>query len=63
MDADVNNQPCQCELCQPNWYMGSGGDVFEAQPAEQTARQVTLEELHTRKVMSRQVDELMPATG
>lgn len=33
MNAVVNNQPCQCELCQPNWYMGRADDSFEPQPA------------------------------
>lgn len=62
MDADVNNQPCQCELCQPNWYMGRSDEYFEPQPAEQTARQVTLEETHARKLMFRREHELV-ATG
>lgn len=50
MDGDVNTQPCQCELCQPNWHMGRDDDFFEPQPVEQKARQVALEETHARKV-------------
>jgi len=62
MDADVNNQRCMCELCQPNWYMGHDGETFQPQPAEQEARQVTLEELHVRKV-ARETAEFASATG
>lgn len=54
MKADVNNQqPCNCELCQPNWHLGRDED-FEAQPAEAPARQVTLED-HMAKVMANQL--------
>lgn len=58
MDADVNNQ-CQCELCQPNWYLGRD-DSFEVQPAREA--QAALEEVHGRKLLSRQED-LALATG
>jgi hypothetical protein len=52
-----------CELCQPNWYMGHDGETFQPQPAEQEARQVTLEELHVRKVARETTAEFAPATG
>jgi len=61
MDADnVNsNQPCQCELCQPNWYLGSGGD-FIPQPAEQ----VMLDEVHMRKLHAQfQQEDFVPVSG
>lgn len=54
MDADVNTtQPCQCELCQPNWFLGRD-DNFEAQPVEVQPRQATLEEVHMAKVLASQ---------
>lgn len=62
MSADVNTQPCQCELCQPNWYLGRDDDHFEPQPVEQIARQTALEQDHARKV-ARQDLELAGATG
>ena len=45
MDTNVNGHPCQCELCQPNWFLGSGGD-FVPQPV----MQVTRDEALTRKL-------------
>jgi len=60
MNADVNNQqPCTCELCQPNWHLGRGDHDFDAQPAEAKARQVTLEEVHARKMASNQFANVM----
>lgn len=54
MDADLNNkQPCQCELCHPNWNLGRSEDEFEAQPAEAPVRRVTLED-HLAKVLANQ---------
>jgi|OpeIllAssembly_1097287.scaffolds.fasta_scaffold01325_8 hypothetical protein len=63
MNADVNNQQeCQCELCRPNWHLGQDDNFFERQPAEQPARQVTLEENHLRKV-AKKAFEFAEATG
>jgi len=63
MDADVNKtQPCQCELCQPNWFMGSGGD-FVPQPVAEV-RQVVLEEAHIRKLhLAQREADFAPVTG
>lgn len=48
MNAEVNSQqPCQCELCKPNWYLGESGD-FEATPA---TKQLSLEEIHKLKII------------
>jgi hypothetical protein len=55
MDADVNNQ-CQCELCQPNWYLGRD-DLFEVQPVREA--QAALEEVLSRKLPA----DLVWATG
>lgn len=53
MDAKLNEQPCQCELCQPNWYMGrDDADFFTPQPAEQNA----LKEEHARKIYALSVE-------
>lgn len=50
MDADVNNtQPCQCELCQPNWFLGRDGEDFAPQPLAER-QEATLEEAHLRKL-------------
>lgn len=50
MDADLKNkQPCQCELCHPNWYLGRESDEFEPQPVAEK-QEVALEELHYRKL-------------
>lgn len=60
MNVDVQTQPCQCELCQPNWYLGCDDEHFEPQPVEQNARQTALEQDHARKVAKL---ELAEATG
>ena len=41
------NRGCNCELCNPNWYLGRDGD-FVPQPAEQKARQAAEDEAWLR---------------
>jgi len=59
MDANTEKQPCQCELCQPNWHMGHDGDSFVPQPVAEV-RQVLLEESYARRRAA--MTELSPAT-
>lgn len=61
MNAEANNQPCQCEMCQPNWHMGRDDEFFESQPAERAARQTALEDDHSRKLA--RALALAPAAG
>jgi hypothetical protein len=53
MDAAVNNQPCNCELCQPNWHLGRDGE-FERAPetVEKNSTAFTPEHLlaHFRRI-------------
>jgi hypothetical protein len=60
MNAEVNTQQCQCELCKPNWHLGDNGDTFEPQPVEQVVWPVPLENVHARKVVQQEFAE---ATG
>jgi len=55
MNAE-NQQPCTCELCQPNWFLGRDDAILTPQPAVQPARQVTLEEAHLRKQTLQRVE-------
>ena len=56
MNAETNNQqPCNCELCQPNWHLGRSDEDFETQPTVAPARRVTLEDEHMAKVMATQL--------
>lgn len=52
---DANEQPCMCELCQPNWHFVDG--FFEPQAAVQPEAEAIDKELAQRE------SELVFATG
>lgn len=53
MNAE-NQQPCNCELCQPNWHLGRDGDfILAANPAPTAPKEPepsVLETQHFRKL-------------
>lgn len=57
----AEDQPCTCELCQPNWYLGRDGFFVEHQPVIVPAD--ALEEVHARKLFVAQQGELAAVTG
>lgn len=58
MDAVDSKQPCQCELCNPNLFLGLADDYErEPFPGETDA----LEQAHRRKLQNAQVETLMLA--
>lgn len=57
VNAEVKTQPCQCELCQPNWRTSRA--IFEAQPVE-PQQKFTLEEAHARKVAKSMAADYRP---
>ena len=62
VNANVTNQPCTCELCQPNWQLGVDGDFFQVPPAAPT-QQVELEARHWRKLAQARLEPLSAVTG
>ena len=34
MSAQYTDQPCQCELCKPNWHLGDNGEFEVQAPAD-----------------------------